>query len=261
MNIRNSHFLTNLVFFGVLFVCLHSCVGTKIKSNKENSGFVSIFDGKTLTNWKGDPRYWSVENGNLVGTVTPETLLKSNTFIIWQGGQPENFELKLEYRISESGNSGINYRSTILENNPLALRGYQCDIDGKLVYTGQNYEERKRTTLGYRGEKVILNTQLNPDKSGDLKANIKKNCWQTREVVGSLGEANYLKSKINKGDWNQIHLIIKGNQMQHFVNGVLMSEVTDNDTLNKVLKGFIGVQVHVGPPMKVEYRNIMLKHL
>lgn len=261
MNFKKIYNLTKKVFLVSLVFFLQSCVGTKNKSNKENNDFVQIFDGKTLNDWKGDPKYWSVENGNLVGTVTPETLLKANTFIIWQGGQPENFELKLDYRISEAGNSGINYRSTMLENNPFALRGYQCDIDGKQVYTGQNYEERKRTTLAYRGEKVILNQQLNPDISGDLKTNIKKNCWQTREVVGSLGVTDYLKSKINKEDWNQIHLIIKDNTLQHYVNGILMSEVTDNDSVNKVLKGFIGVQVHVGPPMKVEYRNIMLKHL
>ena len=258
---KKKYNLINLVFFGLLQVCLHSCIGAKHKLDKENNGFVSIFDGETLTNWKGDPKYWTVENGNLVGTVTPETVLKSNSFIIWQGGQPEDFELKLDVRISESGNSGINYRSTILENNPFAMRGYQCDIDGKHQYTGQNYEERQRTTLAYRGEKVIINTQQNPDKSTNLKTNIKKNCWQTREVVEVLGQADYLKSKLKKEDWNQIHLLIKGNRLQHYVNGFLMSELIDNDSVNKVLKGFIGVQVHVGPPMKVEYRNIMLKHL
>jgi hypothetical protein len=220
-----------------------------------------IFDGKTLKNWNGDSRYWHVENGNLVGTVTPETILKSNTFIIWQGGQPENFELKLEYRISEAGNSGINYRSEIIDTMSFALRGYQCDIDGKQRYTGQNYEEKKRTTLAYRGEKVIINTQINPDKSGDLRTNVKKNCWQSRNVIVRLGEKDNLKSKINNGDWNQVHLIIKNNTLKHYVNGSLMSEVIDNDIINKSLKGYIGVQMHVGQPMNVEYRNIILKEL
>ena len=86
----------------------------------DGDGFVSIFDGKTLDDWKGDPNYWHVENACLVGTVTPETILENNTFIVWQGGQPEDFELKLEYRISDSGNSGINYRSTYLEGRPYA---------------------------------------------------------------------------------------------------------------------------------------------
>ena len=258
---KKKYNLINLVFFGLLQVCLHSCIGAKHKLDKENNGFVSIFDGETLTNWKGDPKYWTVENGNLVGTVTPETVLKSNSFIIWQGGQPEDFELKLDVRISESGNSGINYRSTILENNPFAMRGYQCDIDGKQQYTGQNYEEKKRTTLAYRGEKVTINSQSNPNVSGDLKSNIKKNCWQTRTVEKTLGDAEFLKEKIKKQDWNKVHLIIKGNKLQHYVNSVLMSEVNDLDTINRSKKGFIGVQVHVGPPMKVEYRNIQLKVL
>lgn len=248
-----------------IMLCLSSCKSSRSTnshaiSNKKQSyenGFVSIFDGKTLENWKGDSKYWSVKEGCLVGEVTPETILKSNTFIIWQGGQPENFELKLEYRISASGNSGVNYRSEVVENNPFALRGYQCDIDGAQKYTGQNYEEKKRTTLAYRGEIVTVNSQLNPDPSGDLKSNIVKNCWQTREVVG---KTSLDLDKTNK-DWNQVHIVVKGNKLQHFINGILISEVIDNDVVNRVMKGFIGVQVHVGPPMKVEYRNILLKKL
>lgn len=227
----------------------------------ENDGFVRIFDGKTLNSWEGDPTYWRVENGNLVGEVTPETLLKDNTFIIWQGGQPGDFELKLEFRIAESGNSGINYRSEPIDTIPFALRGYQADIDGKIRYTGQNYEEKKRTTLAYRGEKVNINTQHNPDLPGSLRANVEKNCWQSREVIGSLGKSDSLKTKIKGEDWNDVHLVIRGNRLQHYVNGILMSDVTDNDTINRTLSGYLGVQVHVGPPMKVEYRNIRLKSL
>lgn len=249
--------LIAVVWLGGFQACNTS---SKKKQNDDNK-FVEIFDGKTLDNWKGDSTYWYVENGNLVGIVTPETLLKSNTFIVWQGAQPENFELTLEYRISEAGNSGINYRSQPIQGSQFALRGYQCDIDGKNRYTGQNYEEKKRTTLAYRGEKVVINTQVNPDESGDLRTNVKKNCWQSREIVGSLGEPDFLESKIKTGDWNQVHLIVKGNKLEHYVNGTLMSEVVDNDALNSALKGYIGVQVHVGPPMKVEYRKILLKKL
>jgi len=223
--------------------------------------FVQIFDGKTLNNWIGDTTYWSVENGNLVGQVTPTTLLKTNTFIIWQGGEPKDFELKTEFRISESGNSGINYRSEQLDSIPFALRGYQADIDGKNKYTGQNYEERKRTTLAYRGEQVIVSSQENPDEPGSLRANVKRNAWQNREVVKSIGDSDSLKTKIKSEDWNDCHLIIKGNRLQHYINGILMSDVTDNDAINRKTSGLLGMQVHVGPPMKVEYRNIRLKKL
>lgn len=252
-----------------LFLTLQAC-GEKKKdttnekpevSTNDKNGFVQIFDGKTLDGWEGDATYWSVKNGNLTGEVTPETLLKNNTFIIWQGGQPDDFELKLEVKIAESGNSGINYRSEKIDTIPHALRGYQADIDGKNVYTGQNYEEKKRTTLAYRGEKVIVNSQDNPEEPGSLGANVQKNCWQNREVVASLGESDSLKTKINSEDWNDVHLIVKGNRLQHYVNDILMSDVTDNDTINRKLSGFLGVQVHVGPPMTVEFRNIRLKNL
>ncbi|SDE32296.1 protein of unknown function [Pricia antarctica] len=233
----------------------------EVATNEDKDGFTTIFDGKTLEGWEGDPTYWSVKNGNLTGEVTPETLLKNNTFIIWQGGQPDDFELKLDVKIAETGNSGINYRSEQIDTIPHALRGYQADIDGKNTYTGQNYEERKRTTLAYRGEKVIIHSQDNPEEAGSLRANVQKNCWQSREVVASLGESDSLKTKINSEDWNKIHLIVKGNRLQHYVNGVLMSDVTDDDAINRKSSGYLGVQVHVGPPMTVEYRNIRLKNL
>lgn len=222
----------------------------------KKDGFVQIFDGKTLQGWEGDSTYWKVENGCLVGEVTPATLLKTNTFIIWQNGQPADFELKTEFRITKNGNSGINYRSIMVENLPHALKGYQADIDGENRYTGQNYEERIRTTLAYRGQIVMI-----PTIAGSLSSNIKNNAWTGVKVLGSLGNPDSLLAQIKSEDWNEYHLIIKGNHLQHFINGVLMSDVTDNDTVNQKSKGLLGVQVHVGPPMKVEYRNILLKQL
>jgi len=251
---RISCCLFVLLFSGFSLMCLAG-------NNLSDKGFVEIFDGKTLANWKGDSSYWHVEDGCLVGIVTPETILKNNTFIVWQGGQPADFELILEYRISESGNSGVNYRSAYFEDRPYALCGYQCDIDGLNRYTGQNYEEKRRTTLAYKGEKVILSTPVNPEVIKNIRSNVDKNCWQTREVVSKLGDIDALNSKIKSNGWNQVHLIIKGTRLMHYVNGVLMSDVIDNDTIYGTTKGYIGVQVHVGPPMKVEFKNIRLKEL
>lgn len=267
MNLKST--FKPLILGLIVIIGLQSCKDKKENKSiekaeavmTEQDGFVQIFDGKTLDNWQGDPNYWRVENGNLVGEVTPTTLLKNNTFIIWQGGQPANFELKLEFRIAEAGNSGINYRSEKVDTIPFALRGYQADIDGKIRYTGQNYEEKKRTTLAYRGEKARITSQENPDTPGSLRANVAKNAWQSREILESLGDSDELKTKIKSEDWNEAHLIIKGNSLQHYINGVLMSEVIDDDTVNRTSSGFLGVQVHVGPPMKVEYRNIRLKNL
>ena len=255
--------LLNLIVIFFLIACggkHQNKAETAIETVANTNDFEEIFNGTSLAGWEGDATYWRSENGVLIGEITPETLLKSNTFIIWQEARPGNFELKLEFRISESGNSGINYRSERLDTIPYALRGYQADIDGKHRYTGQNYEERKRTTLAYRGERAVISSQNNADAPGSLRANVKNNAWQSRQVTASLGNGDSLKTKIKK-DWNECHLIVKDNKMQHYVNGVLMSEVIDNDSINRKAEGWLGMQVHVGPPMKVEYRNIRIKQL
>lgn len=238
-------------------------IGCKVSnSSQENEkGFVNIFDGKTLNGWEGDPTYWRVENGNLVGEITPQTLLKTNSFIIWKGEEPANFELKGEFNITEKGNSGINYRSAKLPDIPYALKGYQADIDGANRYTGQNYEERGRTTLAYRGQITTINPQSGNWTPEEVRAKVKNNAWSDLKVTGSLGSSDSLKTQIKNQDWNSFHLIIKGNRLQHYINDILMSDVTDNDAINGKSKGIIGVQVHVGPPMKVQYRNLRLKKL
>lgn len=228
--------------------------------NEHNQkGFSPIFDGKTLNGWEGDPVYWRVENGNIVGEITPTTLLKRNSFLMWRGGMPGDFELTLEFKITQAGNSGINYRSEELKDIPFALKGYQLDIDGANHYTGQNYEERGRTTLAYRGQKTMINAQNGENAASTLQSKIKNNAWTDLTVTGSLGESDALLQKIKSEDWNTCRLVARGNRLQHYINGVLMSDVTDNDKVNGKLKGLLGVQVHVGPPMKVEYRKIMIK--
>src|SRR5665213_45495 len=198
----------------------------------DEPGFRPIFNGKTLEGWEGDPKYWRVEDGNLVGQVTPETLLKSNTFIIWRGGAPKDFELKADYRITSAGNSGINYRSvvvpdTVTPSNKFAMRGYQADIDGKNAYTGQNYEEKGRLFLATRGEVTHVVGGRKPI------------------VLSSLGDAKDLAAFINP-DWNSYHLIVRGNVLMHFLNGHAMCVVIDDDAAGRKMEGLIGVQVHVG---------------
>jgi Domain of Unknown Function (DUF1080) len=205
-------------------------------------GFHPIFDG-TLKNWDGDPHYWHAENNELIGVVTPENLLKQNSFIIWRGSTPKDFELKAEFRISSQGNSGINYRSVEIPGTKYLLRGYQADIDGADKYTGQNYEERGRTFLAMRGTVTHVAT------------------GEGSTVIANLATTDELKAFIHSDDWNQYHLIVRGNLLIHVLNGHIMSEVIDDDVPNRKFEGLIGVQVHVGPPMKVEYRNILLKLL
>jgi hypothetical protein len=213
------------------------------QGQRDETGFESIFDGRTLAGWEGDPVYWRVEGGALVGEVTPATLLKQNSFIIWRGGTTADFELKLEYRISDRGNSGVNYRSEEIPGQRFALRGYQADIDGQQRYTGQNYEEKGRTFLALRGDISRV------DADGKAR------------IIGSLGLKDELAAKVKNGDWNEYHLIARGNVLTHLLNGQVMSVVIDDDASRRKFDGLLGVQVHVGPPMKVEFRAIRLKRL
>jgi len=232
-----------LILFVVFFAGMLSACKTSQQTKSADKGFVKIFDGKTLNNWEGDSVYWRVEDGCMVGEITPATILKRNSFIIWRGGVTNDFELRVDFKVTAGGNSGINYRSVELKDAPYSMRGYQSDIDGKNRYTGQNYEERGRTFLAMRGQEVVLEANQKPI------------------VVKSLGDSLTLVSAIKTDDWNSCRLVVKGNRMQHFVNDVLMSDVTDNDTVNRKFTGLLGVQVHVGPPMKIYYRNFLLKQL
>jgi hypothetical protein len=262
MRLKNKHLYTCPFEVIILFViaALLALTGCKT-AGISSDGFEEIFDGKSLHGWEGDPVYWSVENGNLVGKVTPQTLLQHNSFIIWRGGTVADFILEVQYRITPDGNSGINYRSEEVNGIPYALRGYQGDIDGfkEQPYTGMNYEERKRTTIAKRGQKVKLPAVSETDS---LYMHIKDNVWTATEVIDSLGEASVLRAAIKPpGKWNDYRIVAKGNRLQHFINGVLMSDITDNDVSRRKSEGLLGVQVHVGPPMEVAFRNFRLKKL
>jgi hypothetical protein len=222
---------TLLVFF------VYACT----TAQHSKGDFKPIFNGKNLDGWKGDTSVWRVENNSIVGETTLERPLKSNTFLIYTAAEPGDFELKAEFRITESGNSGIQYRSEELEGMSYILKGYQADIDGNNVYTGQNYEERGRGFLAKRGENALLESGSDP------------------KIVASLGTADSLKNLIKKEDWNEIHIVAQGNRLRHYINGVLMSDVTDNDATLRKQTGVIGFQAHTGPPMKVEYRNVRIK--
>jgi hypothetical protein len=211
----------------------------------DEPGYQPIFDGKTLNGWEGDPTYWRVEDGSLVGEITSETVIKSNTFIIWRGGRPADFDLQLDVRISAEGNSGINYRSSVVADpvtpaNKFAMRGYQFDIDGRRRYSGNNYEEKGRLFLAVRGQLTKIVGGRPP------------------VLVSTFAAADDLAKVVADG-WNSVHIIARGATLTHILNGHLMCTVVDDDAANRRADGLIGVQVHVGPPMKVEYRNIRLK--
>ena len=218
----------------------------------DRTGFEPIFDGTTLKGWDGDPKFWRVENGAIVGQSTPENAVKQNTFLIWRGGEPRNFELKVQFRI-DSTNSGIQIRSAQLPagtqvgdtkiESQWVLKGYQADIDFGNQYTGQIYEERGRGFLAMRGQAVHVPDGARP------------------RVIGNLQNGDELKSIIKVNDWNQVHLIARGNTIVQVFNGAVTSIVVDDDTKNRASERLIGFQMHTGPPMKVEFRNVWLKKL
>ena len=212
----------------------------------EETGFTEIFDGKTLKGWDCDPDFWRVENGSIVGETKIDHQPPQNIFCIWKGGQPGNFELKLQYRLTgvNNGNSGIQYRS--IERPDVAkwvMQGYQFDIDLKQMFTGQIYEERGRGFVAMRGQLAYVP----PDKKPGS--------------IGSLGTTEQLRGFIKDDDWNDVHIIARDNVLIQLLNGHVMSSLIDDDTANRKMQGEIGIQLHRLPncSMKMETRNIRLK--
>jgi hypothetical protein len=219
----------------------------------DHTGFEPIFDGKSLNNWEGDKAFWKAVEGSIVGESTADNPVKENTFLIWKGGEPADFELKVELRMN-AGNSGIQVRSahvpagTKVQDREVTgqwvLKGYQADFDAQNVYTGMWYEERARGFLARRGTATYVPAGGGPRTIGNLERS-----------------ADELKAIIKQGDWNHVHVIARGSTLINIVNGHVTAVVVDDDLKNRAVKGLIGFQIHTGPPMKVEFRNVYLKKL
>ena len=213
----------------------------------DNSGFVPIFDGKTLKDWDGDPTFWRVENGEIVGETTPEKVVKVNNFLIWRGGTVKDFELKVEFKLSGT-NSGIQYRSLELPNvGKWVLKGYQADMDFTNGYTGNLHEER-----GRRPGHVVLAPRGQLTRITD---------GPKYKTVAAIGDPTLLRGVVNVSGWNQYHIIARGPVMIQILNGQLISATIDEDSKNVMPEGLVGFQMHVGPPFKVEYRNVLYRKL
>ncbi|MGH9160952.1 MAG: 3-keto-disaccharide hydrolase [Vicinamibacteraceae bacterium] len=200
--------------------------------------------------WDGDPQFWRVENGVIVGESTPEKVVGPNTFLIWRGGTPGDFELKVEIRMN-STNSGIQYRSKMLPANQgrspdepghiWRLGGYQMDMDFANNYPGGLYEEAGRGFLAERGTVAYIA----PDG--------------TKGAIGQLRSLEELKASFKPGEWNQFHIIVRGNTLVHIVNGFVTAVCIDDDVKGRAMGGLIGFQLHGGDPMKLELRNPVIK--
>lgn len=200
----------------------------------------ALFNGKDLAGWDGDPKLWSVQDGVITGQTTKENPTKGNTFLIWKGGTPKDFELRLMWKI-EGGNSGVQYRSKDMGN--WVSGGYQADIDSSHTYTGILYEERGRGIVAKQGKKVTLL----PDRK--------------TEVTGDVSDPAKIKESIKKDGWNEYVIICKGNKLVQKLNGIVTVEVTDENEKDRMMEGILALQLHAGPPMKVQFKEITLKEI
>lgn len=219
----------------------------------DHAGWSELFDGKTLNGWDGNPDVWRVENGALVGEYTsPPGTRNGETFIIWKGGEPGNFELKLAIRLEGAGaDSGIQYRSYLTNaanpapNTKWSLSGYQFDFNFPNNYTGQVVDGGRgnRGIVAFRGQMVRTEQGKNP------------------RLLSTLGTLEELGGYFRINDWNQVHLIARGNTLIHAINGHVMAILIDDDPAKARARGLIGLQCSGSGTLKISVRGIWLKNL
>jgi type 1 glutamine amidotransferase len=233
---RTTHF--QIILAGLIVLAVTAC-----SAAADDAGFKAIFDGKSLNGWKApEMSYWSAVDGAIVGQSTEQNPVKDNQFLVWQLGQLDDFELTLKYRISgtDSANSGVQIRSQVPPDGHIG--GYQADIDMAGQFAGALYDERGRGMLAERGQKTTI--------GADGK----------RETV-AIGDAKTLMDIVKKGDWNEYGIVAGGNHITLKINGKVTAEVIDNDKKDSELSGVLALQLHAGPPMKIEFKDIELKRL
>ncbi len=217
-----------------------------------DGGFKSLFNGKDLTGWAGRTNHWSVEDGAITGITTKENPAKGNNFLIAQDGDKnlivDNFEVRFLYKFSSDwGNSGLQYRSK--DKGSFVVNGYQGDFEVGATYSGILYEEGGRGILAQRGQKVVIKDDS--EKTGKPKI----------DVTGSVGVSKDIQASIKKGDWNEYVIIAKGNHLQHFINGHQTIDVTDEQKSKAAKSGILAFQIHAGPEMKVQFKDVRIKSL
>ncbi|MBI2926551.1 MAG: DUF1080 domain-containing protein [Verrucomicrobia bacterium] len=202
----------------------------------EEDGFQAMFNGKDLTGWEGKAGWWYVEDSAITSESTPEKPCTKCNYLMWRGGQPGDFELRLEYRLV-GGNSGIQFRSRELAD--WDTYGYQADMEAGDQWTGCLFEH-KCGGVAMRGESVII------DKNG-------------KKQITPLGDPKELLKHVKKNDWNSYRVLARGSDITLEINGVVMTQVTDQQADSAAKTGVIALQMHPGPPMKVQFRNLRIK--
>lgn len=212
----------------------------------------SLFNGKNLADWDGDPRFWRVENGEIIGETTDSNKAEKNTFLIYRGGEFGDFDLRFKYRVT-GYNSGIQYRST--ELGKWSVGGYQSDFEDRWhksgdtaidKFSGMFFDEQGRMFMGQRGQSVIVRSNPTDPK----KPNI--------EVVGSVGDAGELEKHIQRDGWNEMRVIARGFTFMHIINNHVMSVGLDEDTAGRKASGILAIQLHSGPAMKIRIKDVAI---
>lgn len=210
---------------------------------QQEKGFFPLFNGKNLENWDGNPKFWSVEDGAITGTTTKENPTRGNTFLIWRGGVMDDFELRLKVKIV-GGNSGIQYRSE--DRGNWVVSGYQADFDAGGRFSGILYHERGRGILAQRGQKTVITRE-----GGKHKVT----------VVQSLEDPADILAAIRPEQWNDYKIIAKGYEFTHAINGKVAVEAVDRDEQGRRSSGILALQLHAGPPMRIQFKDIRIKPL
>ena len=208
----------------------------KDKKADNEKGFVSMFNGKDLTGWEGQPGGWWVEDGMITGQSTKEKPCSRAHYLMWRGGKPADFELRVSYRLV-SGNSGIQIRSRELANWDTS--GYQADMEDGQQWSGCLFEHT-RGGVAMRGTSVVY------EEDG------------TKHIKEIADPVKLLK-RIKNGEWNEYRIIAKGSKIKLIINGIVMAEVDDRDKKNAAKSGVIALQMHPGPPMKVQFKDLRIK--
>ena len=222
----------------LLLVATMALVSTAHADDEGEEGFVSLFNGKDLTGWEGDATFWSVRDGVITAESTAEKTVRRNTFLIWTGGEVEDFELRLKFR-ALGGNSGIQFRSQDKGNH--VIHGYQADFDAPNAWSGTLYDEGGRGVLAKRGTKVEVSAEGKP------------------KVVGETTPAEKIVASMKKDGFNDYTIIARGNHLILKINGHVTVDLVDHDTTAAEMIGKLALQLHAGPPMKVQFKDIRIK--
>jgi len=214
---------------------------------EEASRSIALFNGRDLTGWEGAEGWWKVEDGAITSESTPDKPCRKANYLVWTGGQPGDFQLDCDFRISDLGNSGIHIRSERRPNHDMF--GYQVDMtgDGKLI--GYIYHHQ-RGLVAERGQQVLISPLGERLATRGGKRNTEP--YPTAEE---------LLTHYKPGEWNHYRILCRGTSIAVTLNGVSMCLIEDNDPKTAVTKGFIGLQMHPGPPMKIQFKNILLTPL